>query len=89
MVRIGIVGGTGYTGSELLRLLAKHPEVEMSFPAGPTSEELARALEIMFSYKKAKALGIASYPAGRDPNGMFREAAYNLVEGAIRGIRQR
>jgi arginase len=66
-----------------------HPEVEMPFTNGPTSEELARALEIMFSYEKAAALGIASYPAGRDPNGMFREAAYNLVEGAIRGIRKR
>jgi N-acetyl-gamma-glutamyl-phosphate reductase len=25
MIRVGIVGGTGYTGSELLRLLARHP----------------------------------------------------------------
>ena len=24
-IRIGIVGGTGYTGVELLRLLAQHP----------------------------------------------------------------
>lgn len=29
MVRIGIVGGTGYTGVELLRLLASHPEAEV------------------------------------------------------------
>ena len=28
MVKVGIVGGTGYTGVELLRLLAAHPEVE-------------------------------------------------------------
>lgn len=27
MIDVGIVGGTGYTGSELLRLLAQHPEV--------------------------------------------------------------
>lgn len=66
-----------------------HPEVEMSFPDGPTSDELARALEIIFAYEKAAALGIASYPAGRDPNGMFREAAYKLVGGAVRGVRQR
>ncbi len=25
MIEIGIVGGTGYTGVELLRLLAQHP----------------------------------------------------------------
>ena len=29
MVKIGIVGGTGYTGVELLRLLAMHPEVDV------------------------------------------------------------
>ena len=30
MKRIGIVGGTGYTGVELLRMLATHPGVEVS-----------------------------------------------------------
>ncbi len=30
MIRAGIVGGTGYTGVELLRILALHPEVDVS-----------------------------------------------------------
>ena len=30
MIKAGIVGGTGYTGVELLRLLAHHPAVELS-----------------------------------------------------------
>jgi len=30
MIRVGIVGGTGYTGVELLRLLAAHPDVEVA-----------------------------------------------------------
>lgn len=30
MIKVGIVGGTGYTGVELLRLLSKHPEVEVA-----------------------------------------------------------
>lgn len=30
MIRVGIVGGTGYTGVELLRLLANHPDVELA-----------------------------------------------------------
>ena len=30
MVKVGIVGGTGYTGVELLRLLARHPGVELT-----------------------------------------------------------
>ena len=29
MIKVGIVGGTGYTGVELLRILAAHPEVEL------------------------------------------------------------
>ncbi|MFQ3788657.1 N-acetyl-gamma-glutamyl-phosphate reductase [Halomonas sp. A29] len=29
MIKVGIVGGTGYTGVELLRLLSQHPEVEV------------------------------------------------------------
>ncbi|MBK8182903.1 MAG: N-acetyl-gamma-glutamyl-phosphate reductase [Candidatus Competibacteraceae bacterium] len=30
MIKVGIVGGTGYTGVELLRLLAAHPAVELT-----------------------------------------------------------
>lgn len=30
MVKVGVVGGTGYTGVELLRLLASHPKVEVT-----------------------------------------------------------
>lgn len=30
MIKVGIVGGTGYTGVELLRLLAQHPEASVS-----------------------------------------------------------
>lgn len=29
MIKVGIVGGTGYTGVELLRLLSQHPEVQL------------------------------------------------------------
>jgi len=30
MIKVGIVGGTGYTGVELLRLLASHPDVQLT-----------------------------------------------------------
>ena len=30
MLRVGIVGASGYTGVELARLLAGHPEVEIT-----------------------------------------------------------
>ena len=29
-IKVGIVGGTGYTGVELLRLLALHPNAELT-----------------------------------------------------------
>ena len=29
MIKAGIVGGTGYTGVELLRLLVQHPQIEL------------------------------------------------------------
>ena len=30
MISVGIVGGTGYTGVELLRLLAQHEQAEVT-----------------------------------------------------------
>jgi len=30
VIKVGIVGGTGYTGVELLRILANHPQVELT-----------------------------------------------------------
>jgi N-acetyl-gamma-glutamyl-phosphate reductase len=44
MIKVGIVGATGYTGRELLRLLRQHPEVEslaiLSARTGDKSETL-------------------------------------------------
>ena len=31
MIKAGIIGGTGYTGGELIRLLLNHPNAELSF----------------------------------------------------------
>ena len=31
MIRVGIIGGAGYTAGELIRLLLNHPEVELKF----------------------------------------------------------
>ncbi len=64
-----------------------HP---LAVPNGPTSLELAAAIEEMFRHPKAAAFGVASTPFGeRDKDGLSRQAAYNLIEGAIRGIRRR
>jgi N-acetyl-gamma-glutamyl-phosphate reductase len=34
MVRIGIIGASGYTGAELLRLAAQHPDFEVAYATG-------------------------------------------------------
>jgi N-acetyl-gamma-glutamyl-phosphate reductase len=34
MTRIGIIGASGYTGAELMRLCASHPEFEVAFATG-------------------------------------------------------
>ena len=42
MIKVGIVGGTGYTGIELIRLLLAHPQVEIT--AITSRSEAGRAL---------------------------------------------
>lgn len=46
MIRVTIVGGTGYTGVELLRLLALHPEVEVV--SVTSRSEAGRRVDDMF-----------------------------------------
>jgi N-acetyl-gamma-glutamyl-phosphate reductase len=46
MLKAGIVGGTGYTGVELLRLLAQHPQVELK--AITSRKEAGTAVSAMF-----------------------------------------
>ena len=53
MVRIGIIGATGYTGLELFRMLARHPEVEIAFlvSGSQTGKRLSDV------YPQAKGIG--------------------------------
>ena len=61
----------------------------LTVPDGPTSKELGNALEMIFEHPKAAAFGVASYPVNRDPDGISLKAVYNLVEGVMRGLRNR
>ena len=64
-----------------------HP---LTVAGGPSSTELAAALTEMFKYEKAAALGVASTPFGdHDKTGVSRQAAYNLILGAVKGVQQR
>ena len=46
MIKAGIVGGTGYTGVELLRLLVQHPQVELR--AITSRKEAGTSVSAMF-----------------------------------------
>ena len=62
----------------------------LTAPDGPTSQELADCLELIFAYPKAAAIGIASTPYGaRDPEHLSRQAAVRLIQGALRGVNAR
>lgn len=62
----------------------------LAVPDGPSSKALAAAIAVMFENQKTAALGIASTPSfNRDPAGVSRQAALNLIEGAIKGVQAR
>src|SRR5258708_14011111 len=65
MIKVGIVGGTGYTGIELLRLLAQHPEAELRVitsrkeagtPVAAMFPSLRRRVDLAFTEPGPKAL---------------------------------
>ena len=62
----------------------------LTAPNGPTSKELAACIELMSTYPKTAAIGIASTPYGpRDPKHISRRAAIRLIEATITGIKMR
>ena len=43
-VRVGVVGATGYAGQELIRLLARHPEVAVVYAMSSATDSVPRSL---------------------------------------------
>ncbi len=39
-IRIGVVGATGYTGEEIVRILSRHPHVEITYVSGKEDREV-------------------------------------------------
>lgn len=64
MIRVGIVGGTGYTGSELLRLLARHPRISLT--AITSRSESGMAVADLFPHLRGRVdLSFTEPDAGR------------------------
>src|SRR6187401_1223608 len=60
MIKAGIVGGTGYTGVELLRLLAQHPQVEIA--AITSRQEAGTAVSAMFPSLRGRVALAFTHP---------------------------
>jgi N-acetyl-gamma-glutamyl-phosphate reductase len=95
MIKVGIVGGTGYTGVELLRLLALHPEVEIVAitsrgEAGTAVADMFPSLRGKVSLKfvdpKDAALDRCDVVFFATPNGIAMQQARPLLDAGVRVI---
>jgi N-acetyl-gamma-glutamyl-phosphate reductase len=95
MVRIGIIGGTGYTGVELLRLLAQHPDAELTVitsrgEAGRRVADYFPSLrghvDLAFSEPDDKLLAQCDVVFSATPNGVAMQHAPRLLEAGVKFI---
>lgn len=95
MIKVGIVGGTGYTGIELIRLLHAHPEVELSAitsrsEAGRPLAELVPsfigASSLIFKEPSLPVLQACDVVFFATPNGAAMRMAPELISAGIRVI---
>jgi N-acetyl-gamma-glutamyl-phosphate reductase len=94
-LRVGIVGGTGYTGVELLRLLAQHPEVELKaitsrqeagMPVSRLFPGLRGAVDLAFSTPDEAMLTMCDIVFFATPNGVAMKQVPELLEAGVKVI---
>jgi N-acetyl-gamma-glutamyl-phosphate reductase len=95
VIKVGIVGGTGYTGVELLRLLALHPQVELRTitsraDAGVAVSQMFPSLrghlDISFTHPDTAHLEQCDVVFFATPNGIAMQQARSLLEAGVRVI---
>ncbi|HHO67462.1 MAG TPA: N-acetyl-gamma-glutamyl-phosphate reductase [Gammaproteobacteria bacterium] len=95
MIRIGVVGGTGYTGVELLRLLAGHPHArvevitsrsEAGRPVADLFPNLRGHLDIAFSAPDSDRLADCDLVFFATPNGVAMTLVPELLAAGVRVI---
>lgn len=93
MIHVGIIGGTGYTGLELLRLLDNHPVAEVVCitsreQSGNTVSDLFPSLEghysLEFSSPEVGKLGKCDVVFSAAPNGVAMNYAPQLLDIGVR-----
>ena len=95
MIKVGIVGGTGYTGVELLRLLVAHPRVRLHVitsrsEAGRVVADLYPNLRghagLRFSEPDSAVLAECDLVFFATPNGVAMKQAGELLDAGVRVI---
>lgn len=95
MIKVGIVGGTGYTGVELLRLLASHPAVqvhvitsraEAGMPVAQLFPNLRGRFDLRFSVPDIESLGQCDIVFFATPHGVAQSMMAELLATGTRVI---
>lgn len=95
MIKVGVVGGTGYTGVELLRLLSNHPEAKLTAitsrgDAGTAVSDMFPSLrgriDLRFVTPQDAALDGCDAVFFATPNGIAMQQAAELVAAGVRVI---
>ena len=95
MIKVGIVGGTGYTGVELLRLLARHPQVELKaitsrkeagMPVADMFPNLRGRVKLAFSTPEEAGLENCDVVFFATPNGIAMQQAASLLDAGVKVI---
>lgn len=95
MIKVGIVGGTGYTGVELLRLLVVHPKVKLQVitsraDAGTRVDQMFPSLrgfvDLLFVHPDEAHLDQCDLVFFATPNGIAMQQTRALLESGVKVI---
>ncbi len=95
MVEVGIVGGTGYAGAELLRLLSQHPQVRLNCitsrqesgrPVSDLYPSLRGIVDLAFEAPDVGALARCDVVFFATPHGAAMALAPELLAAGVRVI---
>lgn len=95
MIKVGIVGGTGYTGVELLRLLAAHPDVKLTaitsrkedgMPVAEMFPSLRGRVPLAYSTPEKARLAECDVVFFATPHGVAMSQARELLAAGVKII---
>jgi N-acetyl-gamma-glutamyl-phosphate reductase len=95
MIKIGIVGGTGYTGVELLRILTRHPQAQLAaitsrketgVPVAEMFPSLRGSVDLKFSDPQDAGLHSCDLVFFATPNGIAMGEAQALLRAGVKVI---